>query len=67
MLLYMSNAAFHLAGDGKVCVCVCEYVCVCVCGCCVYSVWLCIAWSAKCLLQTVCAKGRTSLFVPFSL
>ena len=28
MLLYMSNAAFHLAGDGKVCICGCVFVCV---------------------------------------
>ena len=31
MLLYMSSAAFHLAGDGKVCLCMCVCVCVCVC------------------------------------
>ena len=61
MLLYMSNTAFHLAGDGKVCVCVCEYVCVCVCVCvcvwvlCIFSVvmysMVCKMPAANCLCK----------------
>ena len=37
LLLFITDAGFHYAGDGKVCVClcvcVCECVCVCVCVC----------------------------------
>ena len=51
MLLYMSNAVFHLAGDGKVCVCVCVNMCVCVCVC----VWVLCIFSVV-MYSMVCCK-----------
>ena len=46
LLLFITDAGFHYAGDGKVCVFfVCVFLCVCVCAVCVcVCVCVCVKW-----------------------